>query len=197
MINQIILSPPFSNIYPDMKNTTKIVGTYTLNKRKGLHRVLTTLKKQKNGWTNNVGLRNPGIDKCKNKSHIISISEINQGEFDIILEKISNLDKILGIEFNISCPNAKISNIDYRILEKARSISNNIIIKIPHEASEYSISSLLELGDFILHISNSKKTASGALSGKDLVINEFVYDSFVWVVLGCFGIAGVEKFAKK
>ena len=33
--------------------------------------------------------------------------------------------------------------------------------------------------------------------GKDLVINEFVYDSFVWVVLGCFGIAGVEKFVKK
>ena len=33
--------------------------------------------------------------------------------------------------------------------------------------------------------------------GKDLVINEFVYDSFVFVVLGCFGISGVEKFAKK
>ena len=33
--------------------------------------------------------------------------------------------------------------------------------------------------------------------GKDLVINEFVYDSFVWVVLGCFGISGVEKFSGK
>ncbi len=33
--------------------------------------------------------------------------------------------------------------------------------------------------------------------GKDLIINEFVYDSFVLVVLGCFGISGVEKFAKK
>ena len=33
--------------------------------------------------------------------------------------------------------------------------------------------------------------------GKDLIINEFVYDSFVLVVLGCFGIAGLEKFAKK
>ena len=33
--------------------------------------------------------------------------------------------------------------------------------------------------------------------GRDLAINEFVYDSFVWVVLGCFGIAGVEKFSKK
>lgn len=29
--------------------------------------------------------------------------------------------------------------------------------------------------------------------GKDLVINEFVYDAFVLVALGCFGIAGFEK----
>tara|TARA_R110000824_G_scaffold97320_2_gene232399 strand:- start:1035 stop:1313 length:279 start_codon:yes stop_codon:yes gene_type:complete len=33
--------------------------------------------------------------------------------------------------------------------------------------------------------------------GRDLAINEFVYDSFVFVVLGCFGISGIEKFAKK
>jgi formate-dependent nitrite reductase membrane component NrfD len=33
--------------------------------------------------------------------------------------------------------------------------------------------------------------------GTDLVINEFVYDSFVWVVLGSFGISGAEKIAKK
>ena len=33
--------------------------------------------------------------------------------------------------------------------------------------------------------------------GKDLVINEFIYDSFTLVVLGCFGIAGLEKFANK
>ena len=29
--------------------------------------------------------------------------------------------------------------------------------------------------------------------GKDLVINEFVYNSFVWVVLGAFGIAEAGK----
>ena len=33
--------------------------------------------------------------------------------------------------------------------------------------------------------------------GKDLVINEFIYNSFVFITLGCFGIAGLEKFAKK
>jgi len=39
-------------------------------------------------------------------------------------------------------------------------------------------------------------TVSGAI-GKDLIINEFVYNSFVWVVLGSFGISGVEKFSNK
>jgi len=33
--------------------------------------------------------------------------------------------------------------------------------------------------------------------GKDLVINEFTYNSFLIVTLGSFGIAGLEKFAKK
>lgn len=33
--------------------------------------------------------------------------------------------------------------------------------------------------------------------GKDLVIQEFIYNSFVWVVLGSFGIDGVTKFAGK
>ena len=33
--------------------------------------------------------------------------------------------------------------------------------------------------------------------GKDLVINEFTYNSFVIITLGSFGIAGLEKFANK
>jgi len=32
--------------------------------------------------------------------------------------------------------------------------------------------------------------------GEDLVINEAIYNSFVFVTLGSFGIAGLEKFAK-
>ena len=34
-------------------------------------------------------------------------------------------------------------------------------------------------------------------TGKDLVINETIYNAFTWIVIGCFGIAGVEKFSKK
>lgn len=33
--------------------------------------------------------------------------------------------------------------------------------------------------------------------GKDLVVNEFIYNSFLFVTLGSFGIAGLEKFADR
>jgi hypothetical protein len=33
--------------------------------------------------------------------------------------------------------------------------------------------------------------------GKDLLINEFTYNSFVIVTLGSFSVAGLEKFANK
>jgi|TARA_B100000035_G_C20542652_1_gene354638 hypothetical protein len=33
--------------------------------------------------------------------------------------------------------------------------------------------------------------------GKDLVINEVIYNSFVWVTLGCFGISSFEKVKTK
>jgi hypothetical protein len=30
--------------------------------------------------------------------------------------------------------------------------------------------------------------------GKELVIQEFVFNSFLWLTLGCFGIASVDKY---
>ena len=35
------------------------------------------------------------------------------------------------------------------------------------------------------------------MADKDLIINEVVYNSFVWVTLGCFGISSFEKVKGK
>jgi len=35
------------------------------------------------------------------------------------------------------------------------------------------------------------------IMGVELVINETIYNSFVLITIGSFGIAGLEKFAKK
>ena len=37
---------------------------------------------------------------------------------------------------------------------------------------------------------------TGAI-GKDLVVNEFIFNSFLYLTLGCFGIASVDKYINK
>lgn len=33
--------------------------------------------------------------------------------------------------------------------------------------------------------------------GKDLLVNEFIFNSFLYLTLGCFGIASVDKWINK
>lgn len=33
--------------------------------------------------------------------------------------------------------------------------------------------------------------------GKDLLVNEFIFNSFLYLTLGCFGIASIDKYINK
>jgi hypothetical protein len=33
--------------------------------------------------------------------------------------------------------------------------------------------------------------------GKELLVQEFIFNSFLWLTLGCFGIASVDKYINK
>ena len=65
------------------------------------------------------------------------------------------------------------------------------------ENNEYNEKSIIGFIAFLIMCVIMVADLVSGWMGQDLVINEFVYDSFVWVVLGCFGIAGVENFSKK
>ena len=65
------------------------------------------------------------------------------------------------------------------------------------DENEYNEKSIIGFISFLIMCIIMVADLATVWYGYDLVINEFVYDSFVWVVLGCFGIAGVEKFSKK
>ena len=69
--------------------------------------------------------------------------------------------------------------------------------KIFQDENEYNEKSIIGFIAFLIMCIIMVADLVSGWMGKDLVINEFVYDSFVWVVLGCFGIAGVEKFSKR
>lgn len=38
---------------------------------------------------------------------------------------------------------------------------------------------------------------SMGIVGIELIVNDYIYNSFVWITLGSFGIAGAEKVYKK
>lgn len=33
--------------------------------------------------------------------------------------------------------------------------------------------------------------------GKELLVQEFIFNSFLWLTLGCFGIASIDKYINK
>lgn len=68
-----------------------------------------------------------------------------------------------------------------------------VIFKNNNEWNEKTIIGFLSFAIMVLVM--LADVASGFF-GKDLVINDFTYNSFVIVTLGSFGIAGLEKFAK-
>jgi hypothetical protein len=68
------------------------------------------------------------------------------------------------------------------------------IFKTTNDYNEKTIIGFLSFA--VMVIVMLADVVSGAM-GKDLVINEFTYNSFVFVTLGSFGIAGLEKFAER
>jgi len=68
------------------------------------------------------------------------------------------------------------------------------IFKDSNDIIEKTVLGFLSFGVMVLVMAADIVTG---WMGKDLVINEFIYNSFVYVTLGSFGVAGLEKFATK
>jgi len=65
------------------------------------------------------------------------------------------------------------------------------------DTNEYNEKTIIGFLSFAVMVLVMIADVVSGFVGKDLVINEFTYNSFVIVTLGSFGIAGLEKFAKK
>ena len=169
-MDKFIVSPPLSNLKVfSPKNTTRILGTYTLERRRGMWRVLTTLKKVEGGWANSVGLRNGGIKTAPNTKDIISISVLEQSEWIPLINQLKERDNILGVEVNVSCPNAQVGMIPPEYLKELKSSFDTVIVKTPHFASLCYYLRLIDTGVDVVHISNTRPSEVGAISGSSLV----------------------------
>ena len=165
------IAPPFGNHLhrPDMYS---VMGTYTLLSRPGLLKaLLKTLRYSfhHKGWTNRLGLRNPGIEKGINKYYvqphrrIVSIYGFNYGEWKTLAEYTRGI----RIELNLSCPNVGIKgNIGCPI---ELFDTGHVIVKMSPLTTENEIVSYMERGVRKWHFSNTLPISQGGLSGKTLM----------------------------
>ena len=103
------ISAPFGN-YIHSEKTISVTGTWTLYPRGNrFWAILKTLRydREMKGWTNRLGLPNPGISiglqKTK-ENEILSIAEIDRHDF---LKLYDLIPATMNVELNLSCPNLK------------------------------------------------------------------------------------------
>ena len=65
------------------------------------------------------------------------------------------------------------------------------------DENDYNEKSIIGFASFAVMTLFAIVDLSTGIVGKDLVINDMVYNSFVFITLGSFGIAGAEKVLKK
>ena len=164
--NQFFISAPFGN-YIKPKGTIPVTGTFTLNARGNrFWAVLKTLRYNTahNGWTNRLGLPNPGIrEGLKKGSKIISIAEIDKGDFQRLNVLIPENQ---SIELNLSCPNLnkKLSWESAKCFDSEK--REWCIAKLSPLTTPEELKFVVEfLGFTQLHFSNTLPTIYGGLSG--------------------------------
>ena len=172
---QIFISAPFGN-YIKHPNAISITGTWTLEPRGNrFWSVVKTLRwnSELQGWTNKLGLPNPGIKVGLQKtfpSDVLSIAEIDRGDFKKLY---SIIPETQNIELNLSCPNIgkSLPWDDAEIFTRYRATTDRewCIAKLSPLTTPEDLEFLVDkLGFRQLHFSNTLPCQYGGLSGSVL-----------------------------
>lgn len=178
--NRIVIAAPFGN-YLKFPGTTPTLGTFTLNRRGGfwkrLCRSFLTLRYHPGlrGWTNRLGLPNPGVLSLANVdlSHaIVSVHGFSTAEWMCLAYYLATAKATRCVELNLSCPNVG-HRVDVADVQPAVKVFQeyrvDVIAKLPPvQWMDYAWPLYHELGVTQFHCCNTLPTPSGGLSGKTL-----------------------------
>ena len=202
----LFISPPFGN-YINLPNTKSIKGSFTLHSRNGLLlQIVKTLRYsfEKQGWINQIGLRNKGIDwaikKYKfDKQAIVSIAIMEHNEIDILNKKIPDT---MDLELNISCPNVKNNLIHDDLYKFLNSDRKWCSIKLSPLTDISLIDKYYKQGFKKFHCCNTLPTKYGGLSGISIqqysfkLINEIKSKYPDVEIIGGGGITTIDDIDK-
>lgn len=218
----VIIGAPFGN-YLWSPACTSTLGTYTQENRAGFlrwrlaWRILRTLRPRfgVGGWTNKLGLPNPGIKHLIEsrphsraehpaKGKIVSIHGFSRDEWvKVIYSACHHMEPPAAIELNISCPNVGHISVPDDLFKLALDIANDgnsipVIVKLPPVSYWPIYQMAYDQGIRNFHCCNTLPSPSGGLSGKVLqrvsldVIARIKDKTPEVVIIGGGGITGPD-----
>lgn len=162
----LYISPPFGN-YISYPNTTRIRGTFTASRRRGLvWNTLRSLRPIRGGWINQVGFRNKGLENISkfDEKSVYSIAALDN--------KWSRLFGLLPedakVELNVGCPNVGSYTIKRASLRAFTEHHKDVIVKVSPFVKAEFLESCQELGVKTIHLCNTLPTPYGGISGQQL-----------------------------
>ena len=182
-MDNIFIAAPFGNWIKPV-GCVPVTGTYTLHPRGiRLWRIAKTLRYswKMNGWTNALGLPNPGFRDGMHRhirGEVLSIAEVTKGDF----KKMDNeIPADFDLELNLSCPNLERARLPLDNIERFLFGGNRkwCIAKISPLTTPEELEFLIEkIGFSQIHACNTlpiPKLGRG-LSGATLVpyVNEII-----------------------
>lgn len=168
---KFFISAPFGN-YMTHPNALSVRGTFTYKPNGNrFYSIIKTLRYRRRlrGWTNRLGLPNPGLTAGLNNAFpddIISIAELERGDFARMHRQIA-LDQ--SLELNLSCPNLGKTLPWDNIHVFPNEHRKWCIAKMSPLTSPEEIQYVIESGFKQIHFSNTLPTEYGGLSGPELI----------------------------
>lgn len=162
----LYISPPFGN-YISYRNTTRIRGTFTAERRSGLiWHTLRSLRIVKGGWINQIGFRNKGLHNVFkfDKNSVYSLAAIDNNWIKLF----ALLPKNTKIELNVSCPNIANYTIKRRDIKTFTTHHDNVIVKVSPFVTRKFLDDCQEIGVNTVHLCNTMPTECGGISGSQL-----------------------------
>ena len=174
MTPRFFIAAPFGNWVKPI-GTIPVTGTYTLHSQGNkVWSVIKSLRwnKKLQGWTNNLGLPNPGVKVGLNKhirGEVLSIAEIQRDDFRKLYREIP---EGISVELNLSCPN--IRNLPWdstEIFARTKEKREWCICKVSPTVTPEDLEFLItKLGFTQIHASNTLPIQKfGGLSGRTLI----------------------------
>jgi hypothetical protein len=87
--------------------------------------------------------------------------------------------------------------IDKKTVDGVSKKAQARFVDIFKDDNDWNEKTIIGFMSFTIMVLTSFVDLGTGLMGHELLINEFVYDAFVLITLGSFGIAGLEKFAPR